>query len=271
MNDQDRDLILAFVAGQLSGADAGAASTRIASDPELAAELATQELAISSLSSMPAVALTPSERNGLRSHLITQLNLEAAPVAAVAAKRSMKWWQPVVGLAAAAVIVAAVVVLPSNLGSDDASDVALQPAPDTAAVQEESLTSSDGSVAESSPPTEVTTTAAATSGGEADEANDFRTDDVLGVTEGADTPAEAEDSLATARYKLAPLDPSRSSAIEVCLERLSDELPSGDVITLGTKNVDGSETLFVGITDDAGIASVASIDIDACQIVEIAR
>ena len=76
MNDQDRDLILAYAAGQLSGADAEAASARIASDPELAAEFADQELAMSSLSSIPAVSMTASERAGLRSNLITQLNLD---------------------------------------------------------------------------------------------------------------------------------------------------------------------------------------------------
>ena len=40
MNDQDRDLILALAAGQLAGAEAESAATRIASDPELSRELA---------------------------------------------------------------------------------------------------------------------------------------------------------------------------------------------------------------------------------------
>jgi len=271
MNDQDRDLILALAAGQLSKADAEAASARIASDPELVAELMGQELAISSLSTVPAMALTASERDELRSNLIAQLNLAATPVAAAPAKRTMKWWQPVAGLAVAAAVVAAFVILPANLGSDDASDAALQPDPATAAVEEESFTSTDGAGGETGSPNEATTTAGAQSDAAAEEQNDFRADDVLAATEGSDTPAEAEDSLDTAQMRMAPLAPTRSSAIEACLERLSDELPSGDIITLGTKDVDGIETLFIGIKDETGIASVALIAPEACQILEIAR
>lgn len=277
MNDQDRDLILAFASGQLSAADAEAASVHIASDPDLAAELAAQELAISSLSTVPAVALTSSERDELRSNLIAQLNLAAAPVAAAPAKRTAKWWQPVAGLAAAAAVVAAFIILPGNLGSDDASDVALQPNTATARVEEETLTSADGSGGEAGSPNEATTTSEATttagveSDSAAEEQDDFGGADVLAATEGSDTPAEAEDGLDTAQYKLAPLAPNRSSAIEACLERLSDGLPAGDIITLGTKDLDGTETLFIGITDETGIASVASIALEPCQIVEIAR
>ena len=282
MNDQDRDLILAYAAGQLSAADAEAASARIASDPELAAEFADQELAMSSLSSIPAVSMTASERAGLRSNLTTQLNLEPAPAAAATAaaapKRSTAWWKPVAGLAAAAAIVAAVVVLPSTLQGNDDSISALQPATDTAAVEEETFSNAsdsvDGSSADggASADTEATTTMAAGElAEESDAAADLRTDDVLDATEGNDTPAEAEDSLNAAQYKLAPVDPSRGSALESCVEQLSNELPPGDLITLGTTTVDGTETLFVGITDETGIASVASIDLDACRVVEIAR
>lgn len=276
MNDQDRDLILAYASGQLSGADADAASARIASEPELAAELADQELAMSALSSIPAATMTATERAGLRSNLTTQLNLEPAPVVAAAPKRSIAWWKPVAGLAAAAAVVAAVVVLPSTLQGDDDSITALQPAMD--AVEEETLSSAsdsvDGSSADDGASPEAgatTTTAASELAGESDAAADFRTDDVLDATEGNDTPAEAEDSLNAAQYKLAPVDPSRGSTLESCVEQLSDELPPGDLITLGTTIVDGTETLFVGIADESGIVSVASIDLDACRVIEIAR
>jgi len=272
MNDQDRDLILAFASGQLSEADAEAAAARIASDPELATELETQQLAIASLSAVPAVAMTSSERELLRSNLVSQLNLEPAPVPVAPVKRR-QWWKPVAGFAAAAAVIAAVVILPGNLGGDDAADVALV-APDTAAVEEETFTSEDGSGGEGGAPNEVTTTAAASEAApsaDSAEPRDFRSGDVLDATEGADTPAEAEDSLDVAQLKMAPLDPARASDVDSCLEQLSDDLPQGDIIPLGTKDLDGIETLFLGITDETGITAVALIDLEACQIVELAR
>ena len=272
MNNQDRDLILAYAAGQLSGADAEAASARIASDPELAAELASQQLAMSSLSSMPSVAMTSAERTGLRSHLINELNLEAAPVAAAAPSRWASWWKPVAGLAAAAAVVTAIVVLPATLSGDDDFLQAVPAESDTAALEEATFTDSAGSADGASSGTAATTTAAASesAGEESPQASDVSTDEVLDATAGADTPSEAEDGLDLAQYKLAPLDTQRGSTLEACVEQLSDELPPGDLITLGTTIVDGVETLFVGITDETGITSVASIDIDDCRVVEIA-
>lgn len=272
MNHQDRDLILAFASGQLSEADAEAAAARIASDPELTEELEAQQLAMTSLSALPAAAMTSSERDLLRSNLISQLNLETAQVAAPPGKRR-QWWKPVAGLAAAAAVVTAVALLPGNLGGDDAADVAFD-APDSAALEEQSTTNADGSGGEAGAQSEVTTTAPATESDatvESAEPRDLSSGDVLSATEGAETPAEAEDSLDLAQYKLAPLDPARASGVDACLEELSTDLPPGDIIPLGTKDVDSIETLFVGITDESGIAAVAVIDLEACQIVELAR
>ena len=306
MNDQDRDLILALAAGQLSEADAAAASARIATNPELAQALADQELALASLSTVPEVALTSAERQEMRSGLIVQLNLETAPAAtaatsAGATSRTLRWWQPVVGLAAAAVVTA-VVVLP-NQGGDDMSNVAaLRPATDTAATEEETFsedgggelnspgsadaattTQAAGEVTTTAPASDVTSEAPeATADAEAEE-QDTGTDegavpeskvlstDVLSATEGDDTPEEAEAGVRSSGFALDPLDTARSSEVDSCLEQLSTQLPQGDVIPLGTQVYEGAESLFIGITDAAGIAAVAAIDLDACQILEIAQ
>ena len=307
MNDQDRDLILALAAGQLSEADAAAASARIAADPELAQAFADQELALASLSTVPEVALTSAERQEMRSSLIAQLNLETAPAAAAAtstgaSSRALRWWQPVVGLAAAAAVVTAVVVLP-NQGGDDMSNVAaLQPATDTAATEEETFSEDGGGElnatgsadATTTTPAagEVTTTAPAsdvaseapeaTADAEAEEQDtgtdegavpesQVRSADVLSATEGDDTPEEAEAGVRSSGFALDPLDTARSSEVDSCLEQLSTQLPQGDVIPLGTQVSEGAESLFIGITDAAGIAAVAAIDLDACQILEIAQ
>lgn len=297
MNDQDRDLILDLAAGQLSEAEAAEASARIASDPELAQAYAAQELAIASLSSLPAVEMSTTEREELRTGLITGLNLESSPspvaVAAASPKRAARWWLPVAGLAAAAAVVTAVVILPANLGGDDSDSAALQATPDTAAVQEERFADGGGDGNGTAGSAEATTTTQAsaeatttTPASASDEGADataeegpeegapqpqVRSTDVLSATEGDDSPEEAEEGVKSAGYSLAPLDIARTAEVDSCLEQVGTELPQGDIIPIGTHDVDGTEVLFVGITDDLGIAAVAAIDLDLCQIVEIAR
>ena len=272
MNDQDRDLILAVAAGELGEAETAAAMARISADPELAEELAAQQAAITALGAVPSVAMTGTERSELRSGLIDQLNLDAAPAVAPTPKSARRWWQPVFGLAAAAAVVAAVVILPGSLGGDDAADeVAL-----TAETTTETLAAFDADGAQEggaesgessdSAAAELTTTSAVA----APDADLMGApDELLAITKGQRSPMEVEESLDDAAVPyLAPFPLDRAAAVDRCLEQLADDLPAGDLLPLDTAAEDEAEVVFVGVVGAGGIDTVLAIDITTCSVLD---
>lgn len=121
MNERNQELIVDLLGGLMSPDEERRALARIENDPGLRAEYKAQISALSILSSSATPMMTTDERTALHSSLRSQLHLEDAPVAVVAApSRWQRWWAPIGGLAiAAAVFVGAVVVLPGALSEND--------------------------------------------------------------------------------------------------------------------------------------------------------
>jgi hypothetical protein len=283
MNHQDRELIMALAAGQLNEVAAQDASTRIAAEPEMAQELADQQAAIAALASVPEVSMTTEEQMALRTSLVAELHLDTtqapAPLAATA-KRKIPWWQPVFGVAAVAAVIAAIVVLPGNLtgSSDDSADVALVSETPTGASLEETETvqsGKDDSLDQSPSADRSAPSTTATASAEVEEGTTFEDDaldgeDLLSATRGQTTTASIEDALAAAGLTgLTPLDPSRATDVDACLERMTDPFPEGDVFPFGTTGSGADEILYVGVSDQTGISVVASIALERCELIEL--
>ena len=269
MNDHDRDLILDLTEGTLSADDAARARARVASDPDLAAAYQTQMATKAHLESLPPVAMAADERSSLRKDLIDQLHLDGAPASAASPpRRGFAWWRPIAGIAGVAAVVAAIVVLPGALGgSDDAgsdagSEVALT-----------SETRVAGDSAEGGSSDEAESAPVAGNGEESPavaEVPQFTTldgADLLAATEGATTPAEIADSVYT-------LEPTSSAMIDVsevesCLERLADALPRGDVAPVALEERDGDALLFLTVTEADDVASVVTVNLTTCSLVDV--
>jgi hypothetical protein len=265
MNDHDRDLILDLTEGTLSADDAERVRAHVASDPVLAADHQAQMATKAHLESLPQVAMTAEERSSLRRDLVEQLHLDRAPEAVVSpSRRGFAWWKPIAGIAGVAAVVTAIVVLPGALGGrDDAgSEVAL-----TSETRVASDSTADGSSDEAE--------SAAVAGGseespavaEVPEFTSLDGADLLEATEGAQSPAEIADSVST-------LDPTSSavidvSAVEACLEGLADQLPRGDVSPVALEQRDGDALLFLTVTEADGVASVVTVNLTTCSLVDI--
>lgn len=263
MNDHDRDLILGLATGSLSETDAAAARSRIASDPELAAELAEQQAAIEALSTVEPVAMTAEERSGLRTELIAQLHLDETPavVPATPERQGVAWWKPVFGLGAAAVFVMAIVVTPGLLGgSDDADDTATEFVASADAITTTTLAASatEESGSDSGGAAEGTETT--------DELSAFDGSDLLSLVSGRSAPDVSRQSSDLAG--LAPIDPETEARLATCLEDVADEFPTGaEFITLGASPADEA-LVFVAVDTGDGVTEVITIDVDACTIVD---
>lgn len=147
MNDQDRDLILDLLGGRLGTEQAEAAAARVASDPVLAAEFATQAAVHETLSSAEPASMTATERTSLRAALTEQLHIGDDVVAAPRENtRRMRWLQPVAGLAAVAAVATAIVILPGSLSNDEMDTAAAEitQSADAPSLPPESGTTNDG-------------------------------------------------------------------------------------------------------------------------------
>ena len=257
MNEYDRDLILGLTDGTLTGEDAERARARIVADPELASELVAQESVRADLAALPNATLTEVERTALRSSLVDQLNLGAAPAAApVHERRRFAWWQPVLGVASVAAVVTAIVILPGTFGgSDDSAQEALTLTTVTA-----SDSAADGGAEQEAPP--ATTEVLAFDG--VDGA------DLLDATRNAATPDEATDSLEDA-----PIAEARAFAsvpvpqAEACLEDLGDQLPPGDKTIIGVDQTDDGLLVYFAVIDADGVSSVLTVNLDECTLVDV--
>jgi len=267
MNDNDRDLILDLTEGTLSADDAARARALVASDPDLAHVLQTQMATKAHLESLSPVAMAAEERAALRGDLIEQLHLDSPPESAPSpSRRGFAWWKPIAGIAGVAAVITAIVVLPGSLGgSDDAgTEVALT---------SETRMASDSSTGGSSDEAESTAVAGggeeSPSVAEVPEFTSLDGADLLEATEGAQSPAEIADSVSR-------LDPTSSalidvSAVEACLERLAGELPRGDVAPVALEQRDGDALLFLTVAEADDVASVVTVNLTTCSLVDIDR
>jgi hypothetical protein len=265
MNDNDRDLILDLTEGTLSADDAAQVRARVASDPDLAAAYETQMATKAHLESLPPVAMASEERAVLRGNLIEQLRLDSPPESVHSpSRRGFAWWKPIAGIAGVAAVVAAIVVLPGSLGGTDdaASDVALT---SETRVADDAAAGGSPEEVETAPVADGSEESPAVA--EVPEFTSLDGSDLLEATEGAQSPAEIADSVSA-------LEPtSRAlidvSAVESCLERLADELPRGDVAPVAFEQRDGDALLFLTVTEADDVASVVTVNLTTCALVDV--
>jgi anti-sigma factor RsiW len=189
MNDTELDLVLALADGRLSAADAAAARTRIAADPNLAAELKMQRLAVDRLHDLPTPTLDEAERERLHASLRAQLHLEPITVPVpVTPQRRRSWWLPVTGLATAAVVLAGVLYVVPRVGDQSTADNVAAVA--TFDSTEEGGSTEEGDVSSPSPTTGTGETQDGTSPQSADDSTATATPST-GPRE-TETPVEAE-------------------------------------------------------------------------------
>jgi len=276
MNAADIELIISIANDELAGQERIDALARINADPSLANELATQISMIDAVQSLPGADMTASERTTLHTNLVEQLHLDESPLPVVPARRSVSWWQPVVGLASVAVVVFAIVVVPNMLSSGSADDVAFQELSTTIAPE---FAASGGS-------TETTTTAAAAAD-DASVAQDTATEVAPTITATVDAgedlqlvriPVDREEELndlasgetssellneKLARYGFAPGTTIDPVALQACIEALGDELPTGAPLAIG---IGDTNTVFLGFDTGTGIDVIVEIDLPTCSI-----
>ena len=292
MNNTDIDLILALAEGRLSGQAKQEALQHIAENPNLGTELASQISVMEELQSMPPAHMTAQERAELRSSLIEQLHITAAPVVVQTTKQRRPWWQPVLGLASAAVLVLAVVIVPGMFGdgNDRSSEIV--------AVERESASVDDGRDA-----ADPQTTAAAEDDGlggevvsvplvtESDVADFFV--DIAGAVEPAGAQFEAEDGVTAPEESPTTLEDAAAdnadeldedaaalrlappavefdlSALDECLNSLADPLPEGDLTPHAATETDDGHIVHLGVETDSGIEYALSIEPTTCTVVPI--
>ena len=270
MNDRDRDLIIALIEGSLSEQDAGAASARIASDPELAAEYEIQRSIHEALSDVEPVAMTVAERSTLRSNLVEQLHLEeAAPAVAAppSARRSAWWLRPALAIGSvAAVFVIGVAVVPGMLpgGSDDSSDeIAAAVATTTVASADTGGADGAGESTEGGAPTNRLLEVPAFDSPDLDEL----LDSVSGTYSTDDIAEEAEDYAQTQATIVVSQDD-----VDACRAQLGRALPDGELQVIGAEREDsGTIVVTVAFTDTRGAKVLATIDLSTCVLVDVAE
>lgn len=282
MNDADLDIILSIADGQLTGEAKQEALARIAADPELGEELASQLSAVDSLKSLDPARMTPTERSALRNALVDQLNLQTAPAVVATAKARRSWWQPVLGLAAAAALLVAVVAVPSMLSSQDDSSaevVAIAPVTTTAAASAESSAGdaatrdADASTSSSTvqvplvAPEDVQEFFAAPPPPDDISVTTLAGDQATMDTQDAADEAIPETTVASVEL-LAAGEPIAidSTAIDACLTHLADDLPEGEHIPWAATIEDGVTVIHLGVEAEDGVQFSVSIDLDTCVI-----
>ena len=285
MNDTDLDIILAIAGCQLTGQEKKDALERIAADPELSAELASQIAALEGLKTIGGVSMTAAERATLRSNLRERLHLDPLAPAVVATRQGRPWWQPVLGLASAAALLIAIVVAPSVFSSsDDSGTDIVAVAPETAAVEDTARNQSDTSggdlstaVPEVAPDdvieffaatdnTLVPTTKSAPIAGTntIDEDEGGTLEDGTAQDEGTDGALDSDAVLLET-----PFTTFETAEVESCLNSLEDALPPGELVAHAATTSDDGAVLHFGIMTPDGIEYAVSIDVSTCSIVDI--
>jgi hypothetical protein len=285
MNDTDLDIILGIAGYQLTGQEKRDALERIASDPELSAELASQVAALEGLKTIRAVSMTAAERASLRSNLRERLHLDPLAPAVVATRQRRPWWQPVLGLASAAALIVAIVSVPSMFsGSDDSGVDIVAVAPETAAVEDTARNQDDtggGDLTIAVPEVAQddvleffadadalvpTTKSAPIAGTDTSGEDEGRTleDGIESGDEGTDGALENGAALLGT-----PFTTFEAEEVEVCLTSLEEALPPGELVAHAATTTAAGVIVHFGIGPPDGIEYAVSVDISTCSIVDI--
>lgn len=276
MNDTDLDLLLALADGRLSAADAEAAQTRVAAEPNLAAELEMQRLALDRLHDLPMPSLDNAERERLHASLREQLHLEpiVAPVP-VTRQRRRSWWLPVTGLATAAVVLAGALYVVPRVGEQSTAENVAGVA--TFDSTEEGASTGEGDVSSPSP----TTGATGSEDGASPQSADDSTAAAAPTTESGtaetptDAPAEAEASSPEPEAPAAdaPEDVDTDAfsiegtdADPIVVADLGTEVPPADEILdlLGTSTDDPQSITDAYAGTGAPTTNIDPAQMDAC-------
>jgi hypothetical protein len=253
MNDRDLDLILTLAGGGLPPEEASAAEARLAADPDLAADLAAQRMAIAAVQAAAAVELSDGERSRLRAVLREQLQLEE-PVSAMAPRRAWGRMVPVVSIAAiAAVVIGAAVVLPGMIGGgDDSGEI-------------EFLA---GGFAET-----TTTVAAAADVYQGESAETTASDSSVAMVprvERYDLSRLSADDDAGAAEDDGTLVEFDVEQFEACFDELAVSLPgSSGYVVRAVAEEEGRDLLLITYVSGSGETGGASIDPATCELVAI--
>jgi len=275
MNDADIELIISLANDELDGQEQIDALARINADPSLASELATQISVIDTVQSLPRADMTASERTTLHANLVEQLHLEETPLAAVAVKRKLAWWQPVVGLASVAAVVFAIVVVPNMLSSRSSDDAAFQ---ELRSDTTQEFSSAGGSTETTSAAADADTSVAddaaveeAPSAGTAESgAADLqlyripadRQEEFNDLATGETSSDLLSEKLARSGFALGTtIDPKE---LQACLQLLADEFPGGVLLPIGDGD---ANTVFLGVDAGNGIDEILEVDLETCSLV----
>lgn len=265
MNDHDRDLILELIEGHLSERDASAALSRVASDPEFAAEYHAQIAVRDTLAGLDPVTMTATERQGLRASLTKQLNIasDAAPRTNASQRHrafaGKRWFAPLAGLAAAMAAVAVFVVLPSS-SNDSASDItALESAEAPTAPLSDAA---DGGAIEGQDSVEF----AAAEPMVVVDLTDATAEDLLDLAKGRSQPGDIESRLEVAGYA-GDLTINQND-LQRCLDVITPELPAGTETAhlLGAGTIDDITTVYLGLTAQSeSVDTIVSLRLADCS------
>ena len=298
MNDIDLDIILAIADERLTGQEKQDALERIAADPELGEELASQISAMDDLKSLEPALMTAEERTALRASLVEQLHLSPAAPAVASKPQRRPWWQPVLGLASAAALLIAIVAVPSMFsGSDDSSAdiVAVESVATSSAAEPVATTSAassgeldDGDVsssatrdaaADTSPSTIVVPVITAEVAQEFFAAAPSPIDttvatvsDDAAASGAADEPADDSALTDSQSFDLVSTsDPITVDAVhlENCLATLIDDLPEGTHVPVAATLDDAGTVIHFGIDAGDGVTYSVSIDLETCTITSL--
>jgi hypothetical protein len=263
MNDRDKDLIIDLGEGRLTQAETEAAMSRVANDPEFAAAYRQQMAVRDTLTDQQEPMMSGAERSAMRAKLVEELHLEDKPVRSKPGPAKRPWWQPVLGLTTVAAAVVAIALLPGTLGSSS----------DEGGTADVRFNATDG--AESLPP------AAGMEQDAGDDAVDLfapgepvevvdlpdaKVEELLEATEGNTTPAEVERNMSALGYSKSQF--VDGSVIEDCVNAIRSSLPAGttSVLVLGADSTGDSTIVHLGLTMNAGIEAVVTIDLSDCSI-----
>lgn len=253
MNDRDIELVIAFVAGDLTGGEAAAFERRLAGDGDLAAVVLEQRRVIETLSAAAPAALTGAERLALRRAVAGGLGLDEAPAEIADVRRRRSLGSLLAVAAVAAVVVGGFVVVPSLFGGsgDSGDDVALLDT-DRSAVEDAGGQESSGATGE------MTTTVAAA-----------EAPMVPMVDESYDLYRIADDPEIAASGSDGAMVAVDLAEIEGCLAALATELPGAtDHTVVAVAEEEGGRVLLITFTTGDGSPGAAAVDAVTCSIVE---
>ena len=251
MREQDRDLILAFVAGELS--DPSGALALIANSEVARQEYETQRAIRESLRSAAPVAMTATEKAAIRRDTWTALRAEAAP------PRRSPWYYRWVPAAAAGILAVGVAgVLVQQGGADQA------------ATFQEIASNLSGDADES-----ITTTAQTTATTQADAGADGGEAAASEETESAADLALFSAAIIELRDQLSSDEFARfyspgEEELDTCLERagLTDHVI---IELLEPPQVPGEEPVIVAapVGEEPATALLTLVSVDTCEVVTI--